>query len=295
MFSRNLYLWILVIPGLTFIAVFYYFPLAGLSMAFTDFKVGMGYLQAPFVGLRWFIEFFNSFFFWKLLRNTALLGFYSVIFGFPVPILFALLLNEMKNKIFKRSVQSLSYLPHFISTVIIIGMVVTFLQPGSGVLWKIINFFTPTTVTVLADPQWFRPIYILSDIWQTFGWNSIMFLAALSSVDPQLYESSRMDGANRWQQVWAITFPSILPTVLTLLILRMGSIIDVGFEKAYLLGNPATWETSDVIATYIYRTGVLNQQFSFSTAVGFFNSLINILFLVVANQLSKKFNETSLW
>ncbi len=295
MFSRNLYLWILVLPGIAFVAIFYYIPMIGISVAFTDYKIGLGFFQAPFVGLQWFGQFFQSIFFWRLLRNTALLGFYAVLFGFPFPVFFALLLNEMKGKIFKRTIQSVSYLPHFISTVIIIGMTVTFLQPGSGILWVIVNFFTPTSATLLADPKWFRPIYIITDIWQTFGWNSIMFLAALSSVDPQLYESSRMDGANRWQQVWSITLPSILPTVLTLLILRMGSIVDVGFEKAYLLGNPATYETSDVISTYVYRTGILNGNFSFATAVGLFNSAINIVFLFIANTLSKKFNETSLW
>ena len=287
-------MWLLVAPGLVFLFLFYYVPLIGLSFAFTDYKLGMGIFQAPFVGFQWFLQFYHSYFFFQILRNTFLLGLYSVLWGFPIPVIFALLLNESRNGVFKRVVQSISYLPHFISTVIIVGMVFTFLQPNTGILWAFINFFTPVQ-NILADPKWFRTLYIGSDIWQTFGWNSIMFLAALSSVDPQLYESARIDGANRWRQMLSITIPSILPTVLTLLILRMGSIVDVGFEKVFLLGSIPTYETSDVISTYVYRTGILGMNFSFATAVGLFNSVINIFFLIAANTLSKKFNETSLW
>jgi putative aldouronate transport system permease protein len=295
-FNKSRYLFLLVLPGLIFLFVFYYIPLIGILFAFTDYRLGMGVFQAPWVGLRWFIEFVHQPNFWQLLRNTAVLGALSVVWGFPVPVIFALLLNETRNKTYKRIVQSVSYLPHFISTVIIVGMVVTFLQPDTGILWHLINLFIPVRY-IMTDSRFFRTIYIASDIWQTFGWNSIMFLAALSSVDPQLYESARMDGANRWRQLLSITLPSILPTVLTLLILRMGSIVDIGFEKVFLLQTPVTYETSDVFSTYVYRVGIVSQpqNFSKATAIGLFNSGINIIFLVVANSLSKKFNETSLW
>jgi putative aldouronate transport system permease protein len=295
-FNKSKYLFLLVTPGLIFLFVFYYIPLVGILFAFTDYKLGMGIFDAPWVGLKWFIEFVQQPNFWQLLRNTAVLGALSVVWGFPVPVIFALLLNETRNKGYKRIVQSVSYLPHFISTVIIVGMVVTFLQPDTGILWHVINFFTPVRY-IMTDSRFFRTIYVASDIWQTFGWNSIMFLAALSSVDPQLYESARMDGANRWKQMLSITIPSILPTILTLLILRMGSIVDIGFEKVFLLQTPVTYETSDVFSTYVYRVGIVSQpqNFSKATAIGLFNSAINIVFLVVANYLSKRFNETSLW
>ena len=293
-FIKSRYLFLLVAPGLVFLFVFYYLPLIGIIFAFTDYKLGMGIFQAPFVGFKWIIEFVKQPNFWLLMRNTSVLGALSVLFGFPIPVIFALLLNETRNKAYKRVVQSVSYLPHFISTVIIVGMVVTFLQPESGILWHVINFFYPIK-NILTDSRFFRPIYILSDVWGSFGWNSIMFLAALSSVDPQLYESARIDGANRWKQMWSITMPSILPTILTLLILRMGSVVDIGFEKVFLLQTPVTYDTSDVFSTYVYREGIMQFNYSKATAVGLFNSTINLVFLVVANYLSKRFNETSLW
>jgi putative aldouronate transport system permease protein len=293
-YQKSKYMMLLVLPGLVFLLVFYYLPMIGILFAFTDYKLGMPIFSAPFVGLKWFIEFVKLPDFFQIFRNTFLLGVYSVVFGFPVPIIFALLLNESRIKSFKKTVQSVSYLPHFISTVIIVGIVISFLRTDTGILWKIINFFTPVD-RIMFDSRFFRPIYIISDIWQTFGWNSIMFLAALSSVDPQLYESARIDGAGRWRQLGSITLPSIMPTILTLLILRMGGIVDVGFEKAWLLQNAATLDVSQIISTYVYRRGIGDRMYSFATAVGLFNSLINLFFLVVANYLSKKFNETSLW
>jgi putative aldouronate transport system permease protein len=251
-------------------------------------------MGSPWVGFKYFIEFFNSYYFWRLLRNTFLLSFYSLICGFPAPIFLALLLNEARSIAFRRTVQSLTYIPHFISLVVICGLIIEFTQLA-GVINDIVAFFGGTRVNLLAEPAYFRSLYIISGIWQEVGWGTIIYLAALSATDPRLYEAARIDGANRLQRLWHITLPSILPTIVILWILRMGTLLTVGYEKIILLYNPNIYETADVITTFVYRKGLLDFSWSYATAVGLFNSVINLILLLSANAISRRVNETSLW
>jgi putative aldouronate transport system permease protein len=219
----------------------------------------------------------------------------SILFSFPAPIVFALLLNEVKNAAYKRVVQTISYLPHFVSTVILVGFVYTMFSPTHGILTLLVQSITGQKIAFLGTAQWFRPLYIGLGIYSSFGWDSIIFLAALSSVDPTLYEASKMDGANRWRQMTHITLPSIMPPIVILLILRMGSLLDVGFETVYLMSNPAIYDVSDVISTYVYRKGIIENDYGYSTAVGIFNSVVSFGFVWLTNRISKKVNDISLW
>jgi putative aldouronate transport system permease protein len=286
---------IMLIPVVAYYILFCYLPMYGVIIAFKDYRPGRGILGSRWVGFDHFIQFFTSFYFFRLIKNTLLISVYSLILGFPVPIIFALILNEFKNGFFKRSIQTITYLPHFISLVVICGMLINFLSPTNGIVNIVIEKLTGSRINFLNDPKWFRTIYIGSGIWQGFGWGSIIYLAALSGIDPNLYEAAKIDGAGRFRQVWHISIPGILPTVVTLLILNMGSILGVGSEKIILLYNPATYEVSDVISSYVYRMGIQSTQYSFSSAVGLFNSLINMFFLLVCNWLSKKFSGHGLW
>jgi putative aldouronate transport system permease protein len=229
------------------------------------------------------------------MRNTLLLSLYSILWGFPVPILFALLLNELRDGLFKRAVQTVSYLPHFISVVVLCGMVIQFLSPGDGIVNRMISTLGGKPVAFLTEPGWFRTVYVATGIWRNFGWNSIIFLAAMTGVDPQLYEAARLDGAGRMRLIGQITLPAIMPTVLVLLILDLGSLMSVGYEKIILLYNPVTYETADVISTYIYRRGIVQSAYSLGAAVGLFNSAINCLLLVIVNRLSRRLTEVGLW
>jgi len=264
----------------------------GIQIAFRNFSLMRGYLD--WVGFRHFIDFFNSFYAWRIIRNTLLLSFYSMLFGFPAPIIFALLLNEVRLSSFKRSIQTLSYLPHFISMVVICGMIIQFTM-YRGLINDIIAMFGGQRVPLLAFPQYFRTIFIASDIWQGLGWGSIIYLAAIATVDQEQYESAIVDGAGRFKRMWHITLPGIMPTITILLILRIGSLMSVGTEKVLLLYSPATYSTADVIGTYIFRRGLNQQNFSLGAAVGLMNSTINMILLILANLFSKKFSETSLW
>lgn len=234
-------------------------------------------------------------FFPRLLRNTLLISVYGLLWGFPIPILFALFVNELKKGIFKKTVQTVSYMPHFISVVVLVGMIQSFLSPYEGIVNKLITVMGNDSVNFLADPSWFRTIYIGSGIWQSFGYNSIIYLSAISAVDPQMYEAARMDGAKRFQIMFRITLPCIIPTAIILLILNFGQIMNVGFEKINLLYSPSTYETADVIQTYVYRRGILGAQFSFATAVGLFNSVVNLILIFVVNKISRKLSDISLW
>jgi putative aldouronate transport system permease protein len=292
---RDKYLVLLVLPVLVYYAIFHYIPMYGVIIAFKQFKPLKGILGSDWAGFYYFQLFFESAYFWRLLKNTLLLSIYSLLWGFPVPIIFALLLNELKEGLFKKSVQTISYLPHFISIVVICGMIVNFTSPKGGVINTMLGWFGIAPIPFLTEPSWFRDIYISSSIWQGFGWSSIIYLAAIAGIDPQLYEASEMDGANRWQKMWYITLPCLLPTIVILLILNVGNLMDVGFEKINLLYNPTTYETADVISTYVYRQGIQNADYSYSTAIGLFNNVINLILLVTVNRISRKVSETSLW
>jgi putative aldouronate transport system permease protein len=299
-FWRNVrlqkYLLLLLIPGTAYLIVFNYFPLYGVLNAFVDYNVTKGTMHSPWVGLMWFERFVSSVYFVRIFRNTVILSLWTLVFTFPVPIVFALLLNEVRNQGFKRTVQSISYFPHFVSVVVVVGILVNLFSSPDGMFYKIVCWLSGRqTVLILGSASWFRPLYIGSEIWQNFGWDSIVYLGALSAVDPQLYEAARIDGANRMRQLTHITLPSIMPTIVTLLILYIGHLLSVGTEKVLLLYNPAIYEVADVIGTYIYRDGILGANYSFSTAVGLFSSVIGFVLLIAANQISKKVNEVSLW
>lgn len=292
---KSKYLLLLLLPGTAYLIIFQYIPMYGVIIAFKDFSPGFGIWGSEWVGFRWFAEFFQSIYAYRLLRNTVLISLYSLIWGFPIPVIFALLLNELRNGFFKRAVQTVSYFPHFISTVIIAGLIVNFLSPTDGLFGLLFKWMTGEPTSLLTDPAWFRTIYIGSGIWQGFGWSSIIYLAALSAIDPQLYDAAKIDGAGRWKQMMHITLPGIMPTIVILLILNMGSLLSVGAEKIILLYSPAIYETSDVISTYAYRRGLLGADYSFGAAVGLFNSIANFLLLIIVNSISKKVNQTSLW
>lgn len=286
---------VIVLPVLIYYIIFHYVPMYGLLIAFKNFMPLKGILGSSWIGLQNFMEFFNSIYFWRLLRNTVLISLYFLIWGFPAPILFALMLNEMKERFFKRAVQTISYLPHFISLSVVAGMIVTFTSPLDGVVNVILGWFGINPINFMSDSGWFRTIYVSSGVWQSFGWGSIIYLAAISGINPQLYEAAEMDGAKRWAKIRHITIPGLLPTIIILFILNIGSMMDVGFEKVLLLYNPTTYETADIIGTYVYRKGILESQFGYGAAVGLFNNVINVFLLITANYISRRVSETSLW
>jgi putative aldouronate transport system permease protein len=293
-FSYYRYTYLMVIPVLAYYFVFHYGPMYGVIIAFKDFTPRAGILGSPWVGLKHLQTFWSSYYFWRLLRNTLLISLYNVAFGFPAPILLALLLNEVRIRGFKRAVQTLTYIPYFVSLIVICGIVVDF-TASDGVINDVISALGGERRNLLADPNLFRAIHVTSEIWQHVGFNSIIYLAAISSISSELYEAAVMDGAGRLQQAWHITLPGIAPTAIILLILRLGRMMAVGYEKIILLYNPLTYETADVISSFVFRKGLLEFNFSYSTAVGFFNSIINLAMLVLANRLSRRFSETSLW
>jgi putative aldouronate transport system permease protein len=293
-FRRNYAIYLLFVPVLAYYIIFHYAPIYGLVLAFKDYLPSRGIFGSAWVGLENFQRFFNSVYFVRTLRNTLLISVYEIIFGFPAPILFALLLNEIHSTLFKRTIQTVTYLPHFISTMVICGMILDF-SLQKGLFNDAVAFFGGSRTDLLMRTEMFRPIYIASGIWQGLGWGSIVYLAALTSIDQELYEAAYIDGATRFQQAINITLPCLLPTITILFILKIGGLMSVGFEKVFLLYNPTIYEVADVISTFNYRKGLVEFDYSFSTAVGFFNSAINILLLVTANTISKKVNETSLW
>lgn len=292
---RDRQLVFMLIPVVIFFAVFSYYPLYGILIAFKDYSISRGILGSPWAGLRYFRQFFSSPYFGRLLRNTVLISVYSLLWGFPIPILFALLLNEFKDGKFKRVIQTVSYLPHFISLVVICGILIDIFSPQGGVVNSLLYSLTGKRINFFGEPEWFRTMYVGSGVWQEFGWNSIIYLAAITGINPDLYEAARIDGAGRLRQIWHVTLPGIKPTILTLLILNLGNIMSVGYEKIILLYSPTTYETADVISTYVYRTGLLSQQYSYAGAVGLFNSAINIVILVLCNFAGKKLFGVGIW
>ncbi|MEK3916898.1 sugar ABC transporter permease [Paenibacillus sp. FSL H7-0331] len=291
---RNKLLYVMMLPALAYYIIFHYGPMYGAIIAFKEYTPSNGIMNSEWVGLANFQDFFSGFYFWRIFKNTLLISLYSLIFGFPAPILLALFINELRSQGFKRIVQSVTYMPYFISVIVVCGIIKDFTNSG-GLINTLASYFGGDGKTMLQNPNYFRPIYILSEIWQHFGWESIIYLAALSGIDQEQYEAARIDGAGRWRQMLNVTIPGILPTITILLILRMGNLLNVGFEKIILLYNPSIYETADVIASYVYRKGLIEFNWSFSAAVGLFNSLINLVLLVTANYISRKTSENSLW
>ena len=291
--KNNMY-YLMFLPVLVYFVIFAYGPMYGALMTFQDYTPSLGFLGSPWVGLKHFQRFFQDYYFKRILWNTFYISITSLIFTFPAPIVLALLLNELRNKRFKSVMQTASYLPHFISLVVVCGMIKKFTL-DTGVINDIVAFLGGTRKSFLNDPNCFVPVYVISDIWQEVGWNSIIYMAALAGIDQELYEAAMIDGAGRWKQTVHVTLPCIMPTIIILLILRMGMLLSVGYEKIILLYNPVTRKTADVISTYVYRVGLEDKSWSFSAAVGLFNSAINLVFLLVTNSLSKKFSDTALW
>lgn len=290
----NWSLYLMAVPVLAYYILFSYKPMYGALMAFFNYKPARGFSGSEFVGLQNFIEFFKSPFFARTIKNTLAISALNLIFCFPAPIILALLLNEVRNAKFKKVVQTVTYIPHFISLVVVCGMVSQFCL-SSGLINDIIEFFGGTRVALLQNPKYYRTIYILSDIWQQVGWSSIIYLAALSGVDKNLYEAAELDGANKWKQTLHVTLPGILPIIVIQFILAVGNLMSVGYEKTILLYNPTTYSVADVISSYTYRMGLVDNDWGYSTAVGLFNSVVNCILLVFTNKMSKKLTENSLW
>ena len=292
---RDRYQIFMVLPVVVYYIIFHYIPMYGVVIAFKDFSIRDGILGSSWVGLKWFREFFSSVYFGRVLKNTLLLSIFNLLWSFPVPNVFALFLNELKNGWYKKTVQTISYFPYFMSTVIVVGMLVNFVSPRFGIVNQLIRMLGGTSVDFMVEPKYFRSLYIITDVWKSFGWNSVIYLAALSGIDPQLYEAARIDGAGKWKQLLHVTIPCVVPTMIIMLILNVGNIMSLGFEKILLMYNPATYETADVISTYVYRRGIIGSQYSFGAAVGLFNSVINLVLLFSVNTISRRMSDVSLW
>lgn len=292
---RDRYLLLLLLPCIIYYIAFKYIPMWGILISFKDFKPFIGFMDSSWVGLKHYLQFFSSPDAVRIIRNTLILGVLTLIFSFPMPIIFSLALNELKGVRFKKFVQTVSYMPHFLSMVVVCGMITSFLSPIRGIINQIIVQFGGSAINFMSLGQYFRPIYVISDIWQTMGWGAIVYLAAISNVDPQYYEAAKLDGASHLRQIWSITLPSIAPTIATMLILRVGSVLEVGLEKVMLLYSPAIYETSDIIATYVYRQGMVSGNMSYAAAIGLFSSVINLILLISANCASKKLSGTGLY
>jgi putative aldouronate transport system permease protein len=291
---RNWQLYSLLVLPLIWFGIFRYVPMVGNIIAFRQYVPGYSIFGSGWVGLDNFRMFLADPTFWKVFRNTVMLGALALIFGFPVPIILALLLNELRSRLFKRFVQTTTYLPHFLSIVIVAGMVLQ-ITSMTGTINQIIGGLGLKQIAFMQDANWFPVIYVGSEVWQTAGWGTILYLAALTTVDDSLYEAARIDGANRWRQTWHVTLPGISPTIVTLLILNIGTFMAVGFEKILLLYNPTLYETADVISTYLYRVGLQSGSFSYAAAIGIFEALIGLILVLGANLVSRRLIGASLW
>ncbi len=288
-------LYMLLIPVIAYYVIFHYVPMYGVQIAFKDFLAVKGILGSEWIGFAHFERFFDSYYLWRLLRNTIGISLYELGVSFPLPIVLALMLNEVRQEKFKRFVQTITYAPHFLSTVVLVGILFLFLSPYGGIVNQFLGLFGIEPIAFMTDPAWFKTVYVFSGVWQQMGWSSIIYLAALSSVDPQLHEAAKVDGASRFKRIVHINIPCIMPTIVILLILNVGTIMGVGFEKVFLMQNQVNIEASEVISTYVYKTGIIGSQFSYSAAIGLFNSVVNFILLIAVNQAAKKLNETSLW
>jgi putative aldouronate transport system permease protein len=284
----------MLVPVIGYYLVIYYAPMYGAQIAFRDFEPALGILNSKWVGWENFKQFLTNPYFSRLIRNTLSINVMDLVLGFPAPIILAIMVNEIRNTYFKRTVQTISYLPHFISMVVVVGMLLDFFSRG-GLINSILAFFGAKPVLWFQRPELFQPLYVLSGIWQSVGWGSIIYLAAITNIDPALYEAAQVDGAGRFRQILNITLPGIAPTVILLLILRLGQMMTVGYEKIILMYNPLIYSSADVISTYVYRKGILEMNYSFSAAAGLFNSVINFSLLILANKMSQRMSESSLW
>lgn len=293
--KKDFWLYVLLLLPIIYYVVFKYIPMYGIILAFRKYESGKSIFGTEWVGFKYFARFMSDATFWNTFKNTFLLSIYNFLIGFPVPIIFALLLNEINNKVFKKFVQTVSYLPKFFSTVVVVGIMQSLLSPSIGIINQLLQRLGHEAIFFMNESSWFRTIYIVSDIWQFMGWNAILYMAALSNVDPQLYEAAEVDGASRWRQTLSVTIPGIMPTIVITFILSAGHILSVGFEKVLLMYNPNIYDTADVLQTYIYRLGIVGNNYSYTTAMGLFQSLISLVLIWSVNKFSKKFSETSLW
>lgn len=293
-FVRYRYIYLMLLPVVVYYAVFCYGPMSGIVIAFQNFKPALGVSGSKWVGWKHFVDFLTGPYAWRLIRNTLMINILQIIFAFPVPIIVALLINEINCKGYKKTVQTISYMPHFISLVVMCGLLVNFCR-SDGIFNDFLSLFGFERRNLLAEANLFRPIYVLSGIWQEAGWGSIIYLATLSTVDVGLYEAATIDGANRFQRMLHVSFPGLLPIIIVQLIMRVGNILTTGFEKVFLLYSPLTYDTADIISTYIYRQGLELSNYSYGTAVGLFNSVVNLIILVMANYISRRVTEESLW
>ena len=293
-FIRYRYIYLMLLPVVIYYAVFCYGPMSKIVIAFQNFKPALGISGSKWVGMKYFIDFFTGPYAWRLIRNTLLLNILQIILAFPVPIILALLINEIQCRPYKKLVQTGSYMPHFISLVVMCSLLLTFSR-SDGIFNDFLALFGVERSNLMANAKLFRPMYVLSGIWQEAGWGSIIYLATLSTIDPGLYEAATIDGASRFQRMLYVSFPGLVPIIIVQLIMRVGNILTMGFEKVFLLYNPLTYDTADIISTYIYRQGLELTNYSYGTAVGLFNSAVNLLILVLANRLSRKATGESLW
>ena len=293
--KRNYDLYLMFLVPLTWYIIFRYLPIYGIQIAFRDFVASRGIGGSEWVGLYHFRRFFQSFFFWRLIGNTLGIALYSLAVGFPVPIILALMLNEVGNLRFKKVVQNVTYMPYFLSLVVVVGMIVNFTNPNYGVINTIMKAVGGDAIPFMTRPEWFKTVFVLSNVWQNAGWGAVIYIASLASVSPELYEAATVDGASRFQKILNISLPGIAPTIVVLLILRIGNLLNVDFQKILLMQNALNLQSSDVIATYVYRVGILQGSYSFSTAVGLFQSVMNVILLFGANFYAKRLQETSLW
>ena len=293
-FIRYRYIYLMLLPVVIYYAVFCYGPMSKIVIAFQNFKPALGISGSKWVGMKYFIDFFTGPYAWRLIRNTLLLNILQIILAFPVPIILALLINEIQCRPYKKLVQTVSYMPHFILLVVMCSLLLTFSR-SDGIFNDFLALFGVERSNLMANAKLFRPMYVLSGIWQEAGWGSIIYLATLSTIDPGLYEAATIDGASRFQRMLYVSFPGLVPIIIVQLIMRVGNILTMGFEKVFLLYNPLTYDTADIISTYIYRQGLELTNYSYGTAVGLFNSAVNLLILVLANRLSRKATGESLW
>ena len=293
--KSNIPLYVLLFPSIILLIMFAYIPMLGLVIAFKDYSPANGILNSPWAGFKYFTQFFNSVQFGTTMMNTLKISIYSILVGFPLPILLALLCNQLRAGKFKKVFQVTTYLPHFISTMVMCGMIILFLSPNSGLIANIFKSLGWTMPNLLSKPDSFAGVYVWSDVWQHIGWDSIIYLAALSAIDPTYYEAATMDGASRIQKILNIDLPLLLPTAMILLILRAGSLLSIGFEKVLLLQNPLNLAGSEVISTYVYKVGMQNFQYSYSTAIGLFNTVVNLIILLSVNWFSKRYTKTGLF
>lgn len=290
--SKALYL--LMLPSVIIFLLFTYYPMYGVIIAFKNFTPADGIFGSEWVGLQNFIQYFNSYQFGLTIRNTIVISLYTILVTFPLPIALALMCNQIRAKKFKKFFQVSTYLPHFISTVVMCGMLILFLSPSTGIISKLVGLFGFQLPNLIRSAAAFPHIYVWSEAWQHVGWDSILYIATLSSVDPSLYEAATMDGAGKWKKMLHVDVPALMPTVTIMLILRMGSVMSVGFEKVYLLQNTLNSSTSEIISTYVYKMGLISNQYSLSSAIGLFNNVINLALLLLVNAISKKISDTSL-